>query len=211
MVARAPVAQLDRAPGFEPVGRGFKSLRARQSSHRSPPPIRRPVCEAWGYAPVAQLDRASASGADPAKSEIPENPVFVEIIEGQKRSQEVRKRLAGPETAGSTAGRDWVAAGHAARVRSVRQDRAHRATAWIPAARTAPSTDRLTPCPDAFPATCGGNTPTGNYLPVAVRPRWVRAVHPRTRRENCRPILLAGPGDRGRRVRRPLPVSRRPP
>ena len=25
----APVAQLDRAPGFEPVGRGFKSLRAR--------------------------------------------------------------------------------------------------------------------------------------------------------------------------------------
>ena len=26
---RAPVAQLDRAPGFEPVGRGFKSLRAR--------------------------------------------------------------------------------------------------------------------------------------------------------------------------------------
>ena len=26
----APVAQLDRAAGFEPVGRGFKSLRARQ-------------------------------------------------------------------------------------------------------------------------------------------------------------------------------------
>ena len=24
----APVAQLDRAPGFEPVGRGFKSLQA---------------------------------------------------------------------------------------------------------------------------------------------------------------------------------------
>ena len=106
-------------------------------------------------ASATRLDRASASGADPAKSEIPENPVFVEIIEGQKRSQEVRKRLAGPETAGSTAGRDWVAAGHAARVRSVRQDRAHRATAWIPAARTAPSTDRLTPCPDAFPARVG--------------------------------------------------------
>ena len=51
-------------------------------------------------------------GADPAKSEIPENPVFVEIIEGQKRSQEVRKRLAELETAGSTAGRDWVATGH---------------------------------------------------------------------------------------------------
>ena len=29
---RAPVAQLDRAPGFEPVGRGFKSLRAHQPS-----------------------------------------------------------------------------------------------------------------------------------------------------------------------------------
>ena len=29
--SRAPVAQLDRAPGFEPVGRGFKSLRAHQS------------------------------------------------------------------------------------------------------------------------------------------------------------------------------------
>ena len=28
----APVAQLDRAPGFEPVGRGFKSLRARHPS-----------------------------------------------------------------------------------------------------------------------------------------------------------------------------------
>ena len=28
MARRAPVAQLDRAPGFEPVGRGFKSLRA---------------------------------------------------------------------------------------------------------------------------------------------------------------------------------------
>src|SRR5437667_782459 len=28
----APVAQLDRAAGFEPVGRGFKSLRARQPS-----------------------------------------------------------------------------------------------------------------------------------------------------------------------------------
>src|SRR5262249_1166950 len=29
VIARAPVAQLDRAAGFEPVGRGFKSLRAR--------------------------------------------------------------------------------------------------------------------------------------------------------------------------------------
>jgi hypothetical protein len=27
---RAPVAQVDRAAGFEPVGRGFESLRARQ-------------------------------------------------------------------------------------------------------------------------------------------------------------------------------------
>jgi hypothetical protein len=31
----APVAQLDRAPGFEPVGRGFKSLRAHQPSRRA--------------------------------------------------------------------------------------------------------------------------------------------------------------------------------
>ena len=30
----APVAQLDRAPGFEPVGRGFKSLRARHFFRR---------------------------------------------------------------------------------------------------------------------------------------------------------------------------------
>ncbi len=28
----APVAQLDRVTGFEPVGRGFESLRARQLS-----------------------------------------------------------------------------------------------------------------------------------------------------------------------------------
>ena len=48
---------------------------------------------------------ASASGADPAKSEIPENPVFVEKIEGPNRSQRVTKRLAEPETAG----RDRVA------------------------------------------------------------------------------------------------------
>jgi hypothetical protein len=31
-VRHAPVAQLDRAAGFEPVGRGFKSLRARHSN-----------------------------------------------------------------------------------------------------------------------------------------------------------------------------------
>ena len=30
----APVAQLDRVPGFEPGGRGFESLRARQSCHK---------------------------------------------------------------------------------------------------------------------------------------------------------------------------------
>ncbi len=29
MIHRAPVAQLDRAIGFEPIGRGFESLRAR--------------------------------------------------------------------------------------------------------------------------------------------------------------------------------------
>ena len=34
---RAPVAQLDRATGFEPVGRGFESLRARQNRPPAPP------------------------------------------------------------------------------------------------------------------------------------------------------------------------------
>ena len=29
-ILKAPVAQLDRAPDFESVGRGFESLRARQ-------------------------------------------------------------------------------------------------------------------------------------------------------------------------------------
>ena len=32
--SRAPVAQLDRVPGFEPGGRGFESLRARQLNQR---------------------------------------------------------------------------------------------------------------------------------------------------------------------------------
>src|SRR3954464_10419644 len=31
----APVAQLDRAAGFEPVGRGFKSLRARHPNGKA--------------------------------------------------------------------------------------------------------------------------------------------------------------------------------
>ena len=47
----APVAQLDRAPGFEPVGRGFKSLRARH------------FFSVINKAPVAQLDRVLASEA----------------------------------------------------------------------------------------------------------------------------------------------------
>jgi hypothetical protein len=57
---RAPVAQLDRAPGFEPVGRGFKSLRAHQVC--SARHLRRSRSE-HPNAPVAQLDRALASGA----------------------------------------------------------------------------------------------------------------------------------------------------
>ena len=32
LIAYAPVAQLDRVPDFESVGRGFESLRARQLS-----------------------------------------------------------------------------------------------------------------------------------------------------------------------------------
>src|SRR5687768_17502740 len=63
----APVAQLDRAPGFEPVGRGFKSLRARQSSLTLACELRlasqREGCRSSSCAPVAQLDRALASGA----------------------------------------------------------------------------------------------------------------------------------------------------
>src|SRR5262245_26765096 len=34
----APVAQLDRVPGYEPGGRGFKSCRARQNQRVGPPP-----------------------------------------------------------------------------------------------------------------------------------------------------------------------------
>ncbi len=34
MGLRAPVAQLDRATGFEPVGRGFESLRAHHKYNR---------------------------------------------------------------------------------------------------------------------------------------------------------------------------------
>jgi hypothetical protein len=33
----APVAQLDRVPGYEPGGREFESLRARQRIHRLKP------------------------------------------------------------------------------------------------------------------------------------------------------------------------------
>jgi hypothetical protein len=95
----APVAQLDRATGFEPVGRRFESCRAHQPSltihakvaHRSAKReggparanelrlagqllVRRSTKRERGrsmdlrfggftYAPVAQLDRATASGA----------------------------------------------------------------------------------------------------------------------------------------------------
>src|SRR5204862_4952227 len=49
----APVAQLDRATGFEPVGRGFDSLRARQ-----PSPAAR--ASAW-QATTARVDRKRAT------------------------------------------------------------------------------------------------------------------------------------------------------
>ena len=39
----APVAQLDRVGGFEPLGREFESLRARQSSTINPHTARRPL------------------------------------------------------------------------------------------------------------------------------------------------------------------------
>ena len=38
MVFYAPVAQLDRASGFEPEGRAFESLRVRHSPHPNPNP-----------------------------------------------------------------------------------------------------------------------------------------------------------------------------
>ena len=85
MHVRAPVAQLDRAPDFESVGRRFESCRARQPVIKSQNP--KPKTQSptggdmtfglgfgiWGLgfgvwdfpnAPVAQLDRASASGAE---------------------------------------------------------------------------------------------------------------------------------------------------
>ena len=55
-------------------------------------------------APVAQLDRASASGADHALADNPEFPGFIGEISGLCGSERVRKQLAERETAGSTAG-----------------------------------------------------------------------------------------------------------
>ena len=55
-------------------------------------------------APVAQLDRASASGADHALADNPEFPGFIGEIAIQNGSHRVRKGLAEHETAGSTAG-----------------------------------------------------------------------------------------------------------
>ena len=63
----APVAQLDRAPDFESVGRRFESCRARQLASLACSPGRarsKGKVEGQRYAPVAQLDRASASGAE---------------------------------------------------------------------------------------------------------------------------------------------------
>src|SRR5262245_5340750 len=78
MHARAPVAQLDRAPDFESVGRRFESCRARlrNPNTKFPTPtstgavhslgiwnLRFGICD-FPHAPLAQLDRASASGAE---------------------------------------------------------------------------------------------------------------------------------------------------
>ena len=54
----APVAQLDRAIGFEPIGRGFESLRARQNVPRT---IHSRLAELLGYDDTT-LARAVASG-----------------------------------------------------------------------------------------------------------------------------------------------------
>jgi hypothetical protein len=83
---KAPVAQMDRATGFEPVGRGFDSLRAHQPSLTLPgqrelrlasqpsrelatgircghQPAVSVDSEVFTHAPVAQLDRATVSEA----------------------------------------------------------------------------------------------------------------------------------------------------
>src|SRR5580698_6809823 len=48
----APVAQLDRAPGYEPGGREFESLRARQSC------IKVGTCPARGFVPTTLISLA---------------------------------------------------------------------------------------------------------------------------------------------------------
>ena len=156
-------------------------------------------------ASATRLDRASASGADPAKSEIPENPVFVEIIKvrrGPKRSENgwqnpkrLAVRLAEIGSLGVT------------QPESVLFDRIEpiEPLREFPAAGTAPSTDRLTPCPDAC-RTCGGKHSNWQLLAsCGPSPGWVRAVHPRTRGENCRPILLAGQGTAAAEFADPCP------
>ena len=60
-VPDAPVAQLDRAAGFEPVGRGFKSLRAHQySSLWLSPAIFHSPHRVWGWAAVKHAPPGSA-------------------------------------------------------------------------------------------------------------------------------------------------------
>ena len=55
-------------------------------------------------APVAQLDRASASGVVPTLAKTPRNPVFIGEPVIPKGPQSVGKRLTEPETTGSMAG-----------------------------------------------------------------------------------------------------------
>ena len=110
-------------PARRCVGHGLPQLqlRERREDLLPLPPARVAPCQLdpLGLGPArrrdpwaaVQLDRATASGAAPAESGIPEDPVVVERIEGQKRSQDVREWLAEPETAASTAGRDMVPAG----------------------------------------------------------------------------------------------------
>src|SRR5271165_664608 len=69
----APVAQLDRAAGFEPVGRGFESLRAHHkflgvkrlsSRSNSPPVLLSPAISMWPRScqPVGTRREAAPGG-----------------------------------------------------------------------------------------------------------------------------------------------------
>ena len=101
MAVRAPVAQLDRAPDFESVGRRFESCRARQPSLtpsvRSVSTVGRPLRRfLFFYAPVAQLDRALASGAKGRRFEScrAHQPPSARVARGLRLAGRVKRAVA---------------------------------------------------------------------------------------------------------------------